>query len=501
MATKSKVSALLTETIDPVLQQNMFVPPLLRDFPAALPLMTAINKAHILMLVRQKIITPEVGRALAKGVLQIEAEGASAFTLDPGREDTYFNYEARLIQLTGADIGGRAHIARSRNDLKATQDRLRGRALLLRILDGALILRQTVVRQATQYRDVVMPGYTHLQPAQPITFGYYLLGIAHALERDYRRLAEAYPRVNLNALGTGALAGTSFPIDRRMTASLLGFDGIVGHAQDTVASRDYLVEILGNTALMATTWGRLAQDFYIMTSYEFATVFLPDRVAATSSIMPQKKNITVLETLKARVAHLMGAHTTALAGMKGTTFTLTVDATREAFRWCWDALEETVQGLAICELVVASAEPRRERMAELVRANYSTATDLADALVRDAGLSFRDAHHVVGAVVRAAIDRGLPADRIDAGLVREQAKALLGRWIDLPDTVVAAAVDPIACTEARRATGGPSEADMSDMTADLEKVLAADQAELTQRRKRVDAAAATLNAQFHALAG
>ena len=269
---ESKVSGFLSEVLAPEIQRYFFGPLLERTFPAAFPLMTEINKAHLLMLIRCGIITDRVGQDLARAIGRLEQEGAGAFELDPAREDPYFNYESRLIEVAGSDIGGRLHVARSRNDLKSTQDHMRARMLALRIMAELSDLRDKTIAQAEQFADVVMPGYTHLQPAQPITFGYFLLGIAHALERDYRRIAECYPRINMNPLGTGALAGTSFPIDRAMTAEFLGFDCVMAHAQDAVASRDCVIELLAHGCLLASTIGRMAQDFYVMTTYEFQTL-------------------------------------------------------------------------------------------------------------------------------------------------------------------------------------------------------------------------------------
>jgi len=346
-----------------------------------------------------------------------------------------------------------------------------------------------------------MPGYTHLQPAQPLTFGYYLLGLAQSLARDHDRLDGCYRRLNANPLGTGALAGTSFPIDRNQTTALLGFARVEPHAQDAVGSRDYLIELLGHCALMATTWGRLAQDFYVMTSYEFATLTFPDRVAGTSSMMPQKKNMVVLESLKARSATVLGAYVAGIAGQRGTNFTLTVDGARESFRWAWSALDDTIEALTVLRIVVSEAEPLPERMLALVRANYSTATDLADALVASGTLPFREAHHVVGAAVRLAMDRAIPADRMDATLIAEAARQVLGRDVTVAQELVADAVDPVRAAERRAGTGGPAQADMAAMQATLGQQLAEEEGWLGGERERIKAAQARLEKDFTALAG
>ncbi len=496
----SQVSGLLKEAIAPELQEALFRPAIERDFPEILPYMTDINKAHVLMLCERGIVSRDVGRALARAILELERAGPAAFTLDPALEDPYFNYEAQVIEMTGAEIGGRMHIARSRNDLKATQDRLRARDNTLDVIAGEIAVRQALLEGAERHAGVIMPGYTHLQPAQPITFGYYLLGLGHAFERDHDRLDGCYRRINVNPLGTGALAGTSFPIDRQMTTALLGFARVDPHAQDAVASRDYLIELLGHCSLMATTWGRLAQDFYVMTSYEFATLAFPDRVAGTSSMMPQKKNMTVLESLKARGATVLGAYLSGIVGVKGTQFTLTVDGSRDGFRWAWPALDDTIKALTVLRIVVSEAEPRPARMRELVRANYSTATDLADALVSEGMLSFREAHHVVGGAVRMAIDRLVPADRIDAALIAEAALQVIGREVTISAAVVADAVDPARAAERRAGTGGPAQADMAAMRATLRDRLDDDARWLAGERARIGAAKARLGREFVALA-
>jgi argininosuccinate lyase len=339
-----------------------------------------------------------------------------------------------------------------------------------------------------------MPGYTHLQPAQPITFGWYLLGIAHAMERDHRRIAECFARIDLNPLGTGAVAGTSFPVDRALTARLLGFAGVCGHAQDAVASRDFLTELVGGAAMLANTWAAwpgLLRHVSYERPLRFRTVSPhlqhdaaeeePGGAGDPGSSAPPPKG--------AQVAALSGAGTNHQH----------VDGSA-AFRWVWEALEDTARGLAVAEVVVASAEPEPERMLALARANFSTATDLADGLVREAGLPFREAHHLVGAIVRTAMERGLTADRIDAALIAEEAERMLGHRIDLPAAVVARIVDPVAVAEGRQGSGGPSTADMAAMQAALGARLEADRAEAAGWRARIEAADAERRRLFHALA-
>jgi argininosuccinate lyase len=300
-------------------------------------------------------------------------------------------------------------------------------------------------------------------------------------------------------MGAGALAGATFSIDRELVASLLGFDGPALHALDAIASRDTLIELLSSATLLTTTIGRLAQDFYIMTTYEVATLNLPDRVAITSSIMPQKKNMSALENLRGRPAQLAGALMTAIAGFKATSYSHGHDGSTDALRWVWDALEEVVLALPVASLIVESAEPRRERMLDLVQQNYSTATDLADVMVRVGGLSFRDAHHVVGRVVRLAMDEGRSADQIDAALIERAGHDVLGRPVTLDPSVVKDAVDPKRAVESRRNTGGPSRHDVDAILAVARARLDADRKQLAERHAGVDAAKVRLDAAVGAL--
>ncbi|QPC44055.1 argininosuccinate lyase [Kaustia mangrovi] len=496
---ESKVSGFLKETMAPEILDGFMAPALERTFAVTLPFMSAINKAHVVMLGERGILSGAATRALLEAISDLETEGADAFALDPAREEAYFNYEAEVIRRLGAEVGGRMHVARSRNDLKSTVDRLHAREKALAIMAATNALRRTLLDRAEAYADTVMPGYTHLQPAQPVTYGWFLLGVANGLERDHARLSDCYGRLNLSPLGAGAIAGTSFPIDRVRTAELLGFDRPVPHAQDAIACRDAVIELVSASTFLMTTVGRLAQDYYVMTTYEFSTMELPDRVAITSSIMPQKKNMAALENLKGRAAYLLGALTTAFANYKGVPYSHAQDGTADSLRWAWDALDEAVRAVPVARVIVESATPRRARMLQLAGENYSTATDLADVLVREAGLSFRDAHHVVGRVVRLGLDAGLKADDIGAALVDRAAQETLGRPLGLGEETIRTAMDPVKAVESRRHTGGPSRADTADMIAEARDVLERDEAGLRARRARIAEADAALQAAVDAI--
>lgn len=453
---ESKVSRRLTQAVAPEICEHIYLPRLNREFHGGFPYLSEINAAHLLMLHSAGLIPEATAARLAQALRQIEREGSAAVPLDPQREDAYFNYEARLMDVAGAEAGGRLHVARSRNDILATQDRLRARdagvALMLALCD----LRETVLDRALAYADCVMPGYTHLQAAQPITYGYYLAGVADALGRDTERVRHAVEGLDACPLGAGALAGTAFPIRREETARLLGFSTHVSNSLDAVASRDFAWEMLSAMTVAVVGWGRIAQDLYVWATPEFGLIEFPDGVAGTSSIMPQKKNPVALEYLKGKGGHLLGLFTAAMGALRGTHFTHSGDASRESMRGFWEATDETLRCVALLRLVLAEAIPRRDTMLQHVRDDFSMATDLADALVREGGVSFREAHHIVGAVVRDALDRDLPACEISTAMVDAAAHAQIGRPMQLSEAAVRRCLDPVVGVAARTVAGGPA---------------------------------------------
>ncbi|MDT6961800.1 argininosuccinate lyase [Cupriavidus sp. SZY C1] len=489
---ESKVSRRLTQATAPEVCAHIYLPRLAREFAPGFRYLTDINAAHLVMLHGAGLVPTDVAATLARALLRIEQDGPDAVPLDPEREDAYFNYEAHLMAMAGADAGGRLHVARSRNDILATHDRLRARDTVLALLAALADTRDVVLRQADAHADAVMPGYTHLQAAQPITYGYYLCAVAQALGRDIARLRQALDRLDACPLGAGALAGTAFPIDRGATARWLGFGTYAPNALDAVASRDFAWEILSAMAIATVTWGRVAQDLYVWATPEFGLIDFPDSVAGTSSIMPQKKNPVVLEYLKGKGGHMIGMLTASLAALKGSHFTHSGDGNRESMRGFWEATDEALRCASLLKLVLQTATPRRANMLDRARCDFSSATDLADMLVRDAGMSFREAHHVVGAVVREALDRYLPASEIDSGMVNRAAAAHTGRALDVDAEVVARCLDPVQGVAARQSAGGPAPALVRQQVADQLDELARDRQAIDALRVTVDASRAAL---------
>ena len=497
---ESKVSRRLQQATAPEVCEHIYLPRLNREFASGFTYLTGINAAHLLMLHKAQLIPAHVAARLAQALLQMQQEGPSAVALDPQREDAYFNYEAHLMECAGADMGGRLHVARSRNDILATHDRLRARDAGLNVLDALNAVRDSALAGAAAHAHTVMPGYTHLQSAQPISYGHYLSAVAEAMARDARRIEQAIVELDACPLGAGALAGTAFPIQREETARLLGFSRCAENSLDAVASRDFAWELMSAMTIASLTWGRVAQDFYVWATPEFGLIDFPDSVAGTSSIMPQKKNPVVLEYLKGKTGHLIGLLTAALSTVKGTHFTHSGDGNRESMRSFWEGAEECARCLALLKLVIGSAQPVEAVMLHRARSDFSTTTDLADALVREAGLSFRQAHHVVGAVVRQALDAHLPASAITATMVNAAAAEQTGIPVQLSEPSVQACLDPTSSLASRSVRGGPAPCLVIERALHQRAALDGSRERAARMRQAQAHAQATLQRELSALA-
>ncbi len=462
--------------------------------------MSAMNQAHLVMLAECNVLRPAVVAPLARAMRRMQAEGRAGLPSDSAIEDPYFAYEARLAELVGGEIAGQLHAGRSRNDIGATLDRMAARRCCLAILAALAPLRDTVLDMAARHTATIVPGHTHLQPAQPITFGFYLVSIAAALQRDAERLLGAYTHIDSCSLGSAAMAGTSFPISRERTATLLGFAEVAEPCLDAVASRDFATSLLFAATQLAVTWNRVVQDLHVFFSHEFSAIMLPDRVAGTSSIMPQKKNPVALEFLRAESARAIGGLTSALTSIRSTNFSIALDAQREGLIDLWAVLKRMPANLRLFTRIIESVTLREALLLERCRTNFATATDLADGLVRQCGIAFRDAHHIVGGVVRLALDRGLAADAVDAAMVESIAEPLLGRRLGVDDAFVCACLDPVRAVEGRKTQGGTSQREVTRLIAKARSVLEAQVSEAAALQARLDSAAELLAGRIRDLA-
>jgi argininosuccinate lyase len=447
-----------------------------------------VHLAHGLMLERQGIVgRPAIAACLAE-VLAMAAEGPEGVPVDFLQEDLYSYVERRIIAALGPDTGGRLHTGRSRNDLNVTTWRMALRERLLATQRALLALRGTLLRLANEHAAVVMPGYTHTQHAQPITFGYWLLSAADVLARDHTRLAGALAHADLCPLGAGALTTTAFPLDREFTTELLGFAAPLESAYDAVSSRDDALEAAAALAVLMTFLSRLATDLQAWSTWEYGFLELADRHSAVSSIMPQKKNPVALEHAKAAAGAVQGALLAALAATKNTAFADVNDAVTSVNEPVLDATTRTRRILALLEEVFAHLTLRPARMAQAAAEGFGTATELADVIVREAGLSFRMAHHVVALVVRNALAAGKSADAITTADLDAAAVALFGKPLGIPPNAVAQALDPVENIRTRTVLGGPAPASMTRMLAAREATLGRDAAALEAVAGRIDSA-------------
>jgi argininosuccinate lyase len=362
--------------------------------------------AHAAMLARAGIIEPADEAAIREGLAAIGGEiEAGRFSFDDALEDIHMNIEARLTDRIG-EAGKRLHTARSRNDQVATDFRLWVRDALDSLdLQVAELMRALADRAAEHAADP-MPGFTHLQTAQPVTFGHHLLAYVEMLHRDRGRLADARRRLNECPLGSAALAGTSFPIDRHATASALGFDRPTANSLDAVSDRDFALEFLSTASICAIHVSRLAEEIVIWCSAPFGFVRLSDAFTTGSSIMPQKRNPDAAELARAKVGRIMGALVALLTVMKGLPLAYAKD-TQEDKEPVFDAADALSLSLAAMAGMVRDLQPDTARMRAMAGSGFSTATDLADWLVRVLHLPFRTAHHVTGRLVAAAESRGV----------------------------------------------------------------------------------------------
>ncbi len=439
-----------------------------RDFRILL----RINRAHVVMLLRQGILSSEHAKALLDVLSDLESQGVEALPFDPGLEDAYLNMEHAIIQRIGSDIGGRMHTGRSRNDIYATITRIAVREALPSMAGPLLSFIGLLLDKAEVHTDTVMPGYTHLQPAQPTTMGHYFASIACALERDTQRVLQVYPRLDLCPMGACAFAGTGFPIDRALMARLLGFDDILESTLDAVASRDYVSELLSATATMGVTLSRMAQDLYLWCTNEWATVEVADEVAMTSSIMPQKKNPVTLEYIKSGAGALQGALVSSLTVQKGVNFMHCQDMSHEAIAPVWDALDKATAMLRLAHRTIEGLTIDRQRLLQRARQDFCTATELADLMVRNKGLPFREAHGIVGNLVSEVLAQGAPWDEVDSEAIDRVALRVSGRQLALTAAQVRECLDPTRNVQRKTTPGSPGPEPTKTLIASVRSSLA-----------------------------
>lgn len=359
------------------------------------------SRAHAAMLAAQGILRDSDAEAIREGLLTVLSEIESgSFQFSTALEDIHMNVESRLKEIVG-EPAGRLHTARSRNDQVATDFRLWVRDQIDAAIGGVEALIRALLVQAEAGADWVMPGFTHLQTAQPVTWGHHMMAYVEMFSRDLSRFKDARVRMNESPLGAAALAGTSFPINRHMTAEALGFDRPMANSLDAVSARDFALEFLGAASICAMHLSRFAEELVIWSSAQFRFVTLSDRFSTGSSIMPQKKNPDAAELIRAKIGRIFGANVALMMVMKGLPLAYSKDM-QEDKEQVFDAADNLMLALAAMEGMVKDMSANRPQLAAAAGSGFSTATDLADWLVRVLDMPFRDAHHVTGSLVALA---------------------------------------------------------------------------------------------------
>jgi len=361
----------------------------------------SINMAHMLALYGSK----EVSRDVASASLRFLSELPSKLVLDKTTEDVHHMIEQEAIKAIGMEKAGYLNLGKSRNDQVATALRMETRERLLELLSAFCRVQESLIRLIRRYGKLPMPGYTHLQHAQPVTVAHHLQGYFEAVQRDVERAEEAYGRVNLSPMGAAALAGTSIRLDREYVASLLGFGGLVENAMDAVSSRDFALESVSVAAIAMVNLSRMAEEVILWSTSEFGFAEVADKFSATSSIMPQKKNPVVAETVRAKCGSVLGELTAAFAITKALPNSYNLDL-QEVTPHLWRATDDTISSATLMAEVLSSLKFNSDRLLAAVSGDMSTATELANHLVRVHGVPFRQAHAIVGEIVRTALERG-----------------------------------------------------------------------------------------------
>lgn len=454
-----------------------------------------VDLAHTVMLVEEGILPREYGRKILKTLQEIRQLGPEKFPIDPTLGSFLLQVEAYLFDKIGEEVGGRMHTGRSRIDQGATISRIRCRDECLNVTEFIINFQKTLLNLAKEHVNTVTIFRTHLQHAQPSTFGHYLLSFLYAFNDDFNRIKNAFERTNLNPLGTAASVGTSWPLNRERTKELLGFDGLVINARRGYGVYDFVVEIISSLSIAMSNLYDLATDLYLGSTYEFRTVESADEYCGSSSIMPQKKNPYSLENVRGTTAEFIGFLPSALGGIRGCG---TADAAR-GVRITSDAFELSKRSFDLMQGIMETLVVHKDRMRELAGSYWATANNLADVIVRETDLSFRQAHHVVARLVRNAIEGKVSQGEITPEMVDKAAEETIGFKIGLGAETIKQALDPeeFIKTRVTRGSCNPQEVlsmidEMADKISDEESWLSAKRTEIEKAHENLIQAVANI---------
>ncbi len=410
------------------------------------------NRAHTTMLIEQNIIPKESGNKILKTLDKLEKEGINALNLNPSFEDIHMALEDYVTHEIGSEAGF-MHTGKSRNDQVATDLRLTLKEDILSTIENLKDFIKTITEMAKEHTHTLFIAYTHLQHAQPTTFGHHLMAYANELRRDCERLQDTYKRVDMNPLGSAALTTTGFPINRERTTELLGFSKVMDNSIDGVSSRDFAAEVAFDYSMLSSSLGKISEEIVIWSSYEFGMVECSNQYSSTSSIMPQKKNPDIAELARGKSTIAYGELMTILAMIKGIPHSYNRDL-QEVGPHLWNAIDNTNDILKIVHGMLSTLTIKKDRTEKLAGANFATATELADMMVREKQLPFRTAHKIVGRIVSDAIEEGITTKDIDNDYVNKVAIEVTGESLDLGEDLVRQALDPLLNVKSRTVKGG-----------------------------------------------
>lgn len=457
--------------------------------------MIAVNKAHLIMLVEQSLISLEDALQIANAIKHLNLHALRTGHYSGQFEDLFFEVEDAIMKETG-EVGGSLHLARSRNDMGVAMYRLTLRPKIQKVIQSLLNFQSVLLDLAEEHAETVMLGYTHTQQAQPTTLAHYLLAVHDSVSRDYKRFQSAYQIVNLSPLGAAALTTTGFNINRHRVAALLGFSDLVENSYDAVCASDYLGETATAIHLTLTDMGRYIQDFLLWSTQEFGALRIANPYVQISSIMPQKRNPVSFEHLRALSSSGVGRAATVLQMLHNTPFGDIVDTEDDLQPHLWAALGLTDQIFRLLSAVLGTVEVNRALLLERAQRSFASVTELADTLVRVANLPFRKAHSVASAVVKLALSKGLDATGVSSELVDEAAVSVLGTPIGLGESVVRTAMDPVGFVAIRKQIGGPAPTEIRRSIARRREVLEGHLREVNAEISQTEACLSSLDAQL-----
>jgi len=445
-----------------------------------------INKAHVTMLMEQKIIQWQDGARILKSLQKLK--GAK---LDPDAEDVHMAVEEVVLAETGFEVGGNLHIAKSRNDQVTTAIRMQLRNEIIELMARVYAMQENLIVTASKHVDTVILEYTHMQAAQPVTFAHYLLSYFQALERDFARLNGAYERVNLCPLGSGALATTSFPINRKRTSELLGFNSVLENSIDAVGSRDFILETQSALTLLAVNLSRLAEDLIIWSSQEFGVVELPDDFTSTSSIMPQKKNPEALEVIRAHASYALGDFVSSTSAVKGLPSTYNLDL-QEITPKLWASIDNLSSSLSILTMLIPKLKVS-SNIENKAAAGFVAATELANMLVQKYNVAFRTSHKIVGALVKLLIDSKKTLNDATPELLQGVAREVANVKLTVKKEDIVECTNPRKIVETYKVQGGPSPVEVEKSITKAKETMAYSKGNIANFKKLLTDAEKKLN--------